>query len=147
MPRGTPKEIALKLRRRANALEQSVKDAEKRSAEEALKLARFYSSGPYTLSRLASLGHPYASRRPRPPQDAAIINYHAGVFYRGWKIRGPRKSGTGLVTTLFNDSPVARFLLKGTRFMIARPIIRRIRDRLKDTRRRLISQALKKAGS
>ncbi len=145
MPRGTPREIALRLRRRAQALEQAVRQAEKQSAEEALKLARFYSTGMFSSRQLEKLGHPYSRRRSNPPQDAAIINYHRGVFYRGWKIRPTRKSGTGLVTTLYNDSPVARFLLKGTRFMIPRPILARIRERLKNTRRRLLAQALRQS--
>jgi hypothetical protein len=144
MPRGSPKQIALALRRRAIGLEAAVREAEKQSAEEALKIARFYSTGLFSLGRLRELKHPYR-KGASPPADPAMINYHAGRFYRGWKVRPPRKSGGGLVTKLVNDSPMARFLLEGTRFMIARPILARIRERLKGKRQKFLTAALKKS--
>jgi len=145
MPKGNPRQIALALRRRALTLEAAVRESEKQAAEEGLKIARFLSSGLYTLERLARLGHPYATRSPDPPADPAVINSHTGVFFRGWKIRGPRKSGGTLTTRLVNDSPVAKFLLAGTSRMIPRPILKAIRMKLKGKRQKLLTAALKRS--
>lgn len=144
MPKGNPKRIALALRRRAIGLESVVREAEKQTAEEGLKIARFLSTGLYTLQALARMGHPYR-QGGSPPADPAVINYHRGVFYRGWKVRAPRKSGGVLVTKLVNDSPIAKFLSAGTRRMIARPILKAIRKRLTSKRRKFLTAALKRS--
>ena len=49
--RGTPKEIALILRRRALAMEKAVRDTEAETAQEALKIARHLSSGLYSTAK------------------------------------------------------------------------------------------------
>jgi hypothetical protein len=144
MPKGNPKQIALALRRRAIGLESVVREAEKQTAEEGLKIARFLSTGLYTLQALARMGHPYRIGGS-PPGDPAVINYHRGVFYRGWKVRAPRKAGGVLVTRLVNDSPVAKFLSAGTRKMIARPILKAIRQKLKGKRQKLLTAALRRS--
>jgi hypothetical protein len=143
--RGTPKEIALILRRRANVLEKRVRDAEEASAKEALKLAQYLSTGLYSTAKLRQMGHPYAKRLPRPRGDRAMINYQTGNFYRGWRIRGPRRTSKGLVTKLVNVSREAAFFAdpRGTRTMIARPIKDRILERLYNTRRRLLDRAMR----
>jgi hypothetical protein len=144
VPRGSPKQIALALRRRAIGLESVVREAEKQTAEEGLKLARFYSTGLFSLGRLREMGHPYAARRPAPPTQQ--VNYHKGRFYRGWKVRPPRKSGGTLTTKLVNDwMPVAGFLLGGTTKMIARPLLKLIRQKLKGKRQKLLTAALKRS--
>lgn len=144
MPKGNPQQIALALRRRALTLEAAVRESEKQAAEEALKIARFYSTGLFSLERLAKLGHPYR-QGGSPPQDSALVNYHKGRFYAGWKVRPPRKSGTGLVTKLVNEWPIARFILGGTTRMVARPLLQRIRMKLKGKRQKLLTAALKRS--
>lgn len=141
--RGSPAKIALVLRRYANALEANVRRAEAESAQEALKIAVELSSGGLSRGKLRALGHPYATRSPRPPGDAAVIHRQSGAFASGWRILAPRKTAKGLVTRLVNSSPQAVLLSQGTSRMIARPIIARIRQRLEQKRARLLRAALR----
>jgi hypothetical protein len=145
MPSGSPQQIALLLRRKALQFEQAVRQAEKEAAAEALRIARELSSGPYSSAALRRMGHPYARRRPRPPGDVAIVNVQTGRFLAAWRVSGPRKTGSGLSTRLVNNSPQARLLLGGTKVMIARPIIKRIGERVAAKRRRLHQQAMRRA--
>lgn len=145
MPSGSPQQIALLLRRNLLQFEQAVRQAEKEAAAAALAIARELSSGPYSSAALRQMGHPYATRRPRPPGDAAIINTQTGQFLAAWRVSGPRKTSSGLSTRLLNNSPHAWLLLGGTRWMIARPIIKRIGARVAAKRRRLHSQAMRRA--
>jgi hypothetical protein len=119
--------------------------AEKEAAELALKFAREFSSGRISSDTLRVMGHPYATRAPRPPMDPAIINEQSGRFLRSWKIVGPRRTSVGLRTKLVNRCPYAIYLWKGTRRMIARPILERVREKLLPYRERFIKAALKKA--
>jgi hypothetical protein len=143
--RGSPKEIAVTLRRRALQMEREVRATEAETAREALKIARLLSSGLYTLARLRRMGHPYAAARPQPPQNRAIINAQTGTFFRSWKIRGPRKTARGIVTKLVNDSSVGPLLVKGTSRMIPRPIVDAIRERIAAGRRRRLDQAIRRS--
>lgn len=145
MPSGSPQQIALLLRRKALQFEQAVRQAEKEAAAEALQIARDLSSGPYSRAQLRQMGHPYATRRPRPPADPAQVNVQSGQFLAGWRVSGPRRTVHGLTTRLVNNSRAARLLLGGTRRMIARPIVERIGTRLSAKRRRLHSQAMRRA--
>src|SRR5438105_148810 len=96
------------------SLEQAIETEAMRLAKERL------SSGPYRTSQLRQMGHPYSRRRPRPPALPAIINVQTGRFRAGWRIRA-RLSGSRLTLDVENVSPEAKFLLHGTRWMIARP--------------------------
>jgi hypothetical protein len=145
MPSGTPQQIALLLRRKALQFEREVRQAEKAAAAEALQIARDLSSGPYSSAQLKAMGHPYATRHPRPPGDVAVINRQSGRFLSGWRISGPRKTKSGLSTRLLNNTPMARILLGGTRYMIARPILKRIGQRVATKRRQLHQQAMRRA--
>lgn len=141
--RGNSRRISLTLRRIAQAFEPEIRQAESLCLQEALRLAHFYSTGLYTTARLEELGHPYATRRPNPPQDPAIVNYQTGQFYRSWRIIEPRKSGNALRSRLVNEEPYARYLLQGTRRMIARPILQKIREQLVPFRAREYRKAVR----
>jgi len=142
MARGNPQQIALILRRKAQALERAIRAAEAESARQAVAIARSLSTGGLSREDLRRLGHPYRIGG-RGVGDPALINLQAGSFYLGWRVVGPRKTPHGLQTSIVNDSPAAKFLLKGTRRMIARPILTRLQAKLKVKRMQLHRQALK----
>lgn len=140
--RGPPAQIALVLRRKAQALSRAVRESEAASAADALRIARLLSSGTFSSAALRRMGHPYR-HGGNPPSPAFIINRQSGRFYFGWRLVPPRKSGGGLVTRVVNDSPQARMLLRGTRRMIARPIVAEVRRRAASARAKRHRAALK----
>lgn len=117
-----PKDFAQELRRRATLLERELVKAEAENLKQAEGAAKLASSGGYSSARLAAMGHPYATRDPRPPGDPGIINNQKGVFLRSWQRDAPRLEGNRIVSRLRNTAPQAGYLDKGTRRMIARPI-------------------------
>lgn len=144
--------ISLAYRRRAQTLarigrglERAARNAERESAQEALRIARQLSSGPLTTAHLRRMGHPYAKRRPNPAIDAAIINVQTGRFRDAWRIIGPRKTSAGLRTRLVNDSPYAGFLASGTATMIERPIEARLRERVQRQRAQSLVRGIERA--
>ena len=136
--------IALTLRRRLLDLEKAVRAAEKESAQEALAIARRLSSGPLSAGDLRRLQHPYSTARSRSPQDPAIINVRSGRFRDAWRVTNPRRTAGGLVTRLINTAPYARYLLFGTRRMIARPILKRIQEILAPKRAAIYRKQLRR---
>jgi hypothetical protein len=135
MPRtvkGTGTQVAALLHGMAQRLRRGMYAAERQALRETKEDAQALSSGPYQPRDLARLGHPYAKRRFRPPAAPWIINRRrgrgGGAFYRGWRIFGPRKDGSGgYVSRLSNVAPEARFLTgKGTDRMGPRPIQERL---------------------
>jgi hypothetical protein len=143
---GNPEQISFAFRRMANTLEGYVREAEKASGQYALEEARRLSMGTYSSAMLRALGFPYSRRRPRPPQDPAIINMQSGQFLFGWRLRAPRVDGGVMRTRLVNVAPHAKFLPHGTRKMIARPFEKRIRERVETRRLRLMRAALRSWG-
>jgi hypothetical protein len=143
--RGTPKQVSVALRRRALRLKETVRQAERASAEEGKSIARLLSSGPFKAAVLRAMGHPYAARSPRPPMDPAVINEQTGQFKAAWRVSGPRQTASGLLTRITNDSPYAKFLFGGTARMIARPTLKRIRERLMRSRKNRFARAVSRA--
>jgi hypothetical protein len=143
--KATPREAEVLLRRRVEAVDRAVRDSEKATLADALKIAQKLSSGPFTTAMLRALGHPYSRRRPNPPADPAIINVQTGAFRAGWKATGPFNSRGGLVSRLRNLSPYAGFLFSGTSRMIARPIAQAIQGRVRDLRYRRMREAVNRA--
>jgi hypothetical protein len=141
--KGPPALIAARLRRIARRFEHWVREAERESAYEALRLAREFSSGPFSTALLRKMGHPYARRKPNPPQDPAIINRQSGDFINAWRVSGPRQTTTGLKTKLINDVRYAIYLQNGTETMIERPIREKILSALAPIRRRIYQRKLK----
>jgi hypothetical protein len=135
--------IAMKIGEKAIRLSREVRVAERKSAENAIEIARELSSGRFSSAQLRRMGHPYRLSGTSP-QDAAIMNRQSGQFYRGWRIIAPRKAGDEIRTSLVNDSPHARLLLRGTSRMIARPILTRIRERAEPGRRALYRLAIRR---
>lgn len=132
-------QAAAAIRRKAEAMAREVRNAERQAAREALSEARALSSGPLTRGALRRLGHPYARRAPRPPLPAHVVNVQSGRFRRAWRI-----AGTGDRLALVNTSAVARFLARGTRRMIARPIAAAIAARVRAKRLRRLQEAARR---
>lgn len=96
-----------------------------RALKGALADAKALSSGPFTLSQLRKMGHPYARRNAGTFSFApAVINVQSGRFRQDWQADVPRVSDPGDVVRgrISNQNPVADYLQYGTRFMVARPI-------------------------
>jgi hypothetical protein len=138
----TPERAALILRRRALTFEREVRRAETEILAQAQRMAVDLSSGGYTSAMLRRMGHPYATRRPAPPQSAAIINAQTGLFRGSWRTSGPRRTGSGFKSTLENTAGYAALLFQGTEVMIPRPIRERIAARMRALRYRRHRKAL-----
>ncbi len=120
-----------------------MRDSEKQAAAFALYEVRLLSTGLYTTAMLRAMGHPYATRDPKPPQDAAIINRQTGRFHDGWRISGPRRVSGKLRTKIINETRYAIYLDHGTQRMIKRPIRERLIERLRPVRLKIYKKALK----
>jgi hypothetical protein len=107
--------IRLDLRRAAAAAIQS-----------GFEYAKRESSGPFSLSALAAMDHPYAKRHGSPMLDPGRINIQTGDFYRGWNNSKPMAGDAIILGRIYNLDRVADFLKYGTRFMFARPIEQRV---------------------
>lgn len=136
-------------------------DLERAAEEEAHRITDALSSGPYSSAQLAAMGHPYGrgggaagggrSRRGRrgrspaarqaPPLPPWIINEQTGLFRRSWQIRARVSRGV-LTVEAENTAPHARFLLGGTRRMIARPFMERLRQELAANLPRIVARVL-----
>lgn len=100
------------------------------------------SSGGYSLADLAAMDHPYARRHGGqnvPYGDPAKINKQSGEFMRYWKL-----DVGGYTARMYNFSPIGGYLVGGTSKMIARPIDKRIMERvMKDLRKKFEAEIAK----
>ena len=135
-------EVAVTFRRYADRFSKAARKAEADSADEAVEIAQRLSSGPFKAYLLRRRGHPYRLGG-RPPIHPGIINEQSGTFKKAWKARPPRQHGNRLQTKVVNDTPYARFLFRGTKRMIARPLERLLRDRLAKKRAAIWNRALR----
>jgi hypothetical protein len=135
--------ISTYFRRKSTSLQPFARAAEKEAAGETLTILRELSSGPYSSARLRQMGHPYRIGGT-PPMDPAIINAQTGKFRAAWRVDPPRKRADGLSTRIVNTQPYAVYLLSGTGKMIARPILGRMREKLRPIRQRIWRQHLAK---
>lgn len=140
----TPQQAAVLLRRRAQALDAALRQAEKENLQEALRIARKLSSGTISSAQLRAMGHPYrlGGSPPAPPE---IINAQSGRFRDSWRATGPFATRGGLVSRLVNTAPWAAWLFGGTARMIARPIGAAIQRRVVALRYRRLQAAAAKA--
>lgn len=128
------KKSGARFTQRAAALTTAVRQAEEESAMALKRQAIRLSSGPLktdTLNRLARQVNSgkglYSTASPSPPLDPAILNRQTGYLSRHWQTI-VTWNGDGTTITLFNNAPYAKFLLYGTKLMIARPILQRAHE-------------------
>lgn len=123
------RDLAAHIIRRHERARRSVFAAAREEAEEMLRDAVRFSSGPFhTAKGLAQAGHPYARRRPTAP--ALPLGIMSGRLARSWRIIP--QTGSGSVSyRLQNVSPEGRYVLQpgGTVKMIARPVLPTVRAR------------------
>lgn len=121
--RGNPAQCAAELGRRRRQCEKDVKAVLKSEITAAKKFAMSLSKGSISSLALARMGHPYATRNPRPPQPTEIINRQTGLFLNSFVTQSKTSNGTGeMWAWLVNTAPEAKYLVSGTHKMIVRPI-------------------------
>lgn len=124
-----------------NDLERDLAQAMDEAADEALNLARRYSSGTFPMPALRRMGHPYARRHGTPRRDPSIINAQTGQFVKAWKKRHIVIQGGEVIAQVVNESPHAAFL-NGTRFMFDRPVEVRVEHEIEDVAADIIGRHL-----
>lgn len=140
----TPQQVAATLKKIAKQIPTQLREAEKSTLETAHRVAVAYSSGPYKTAALRRMGHPYSRRAPNPPGDPGIINRQSGRFAGSWRRSTGSWSGGSLVSRLSNSSPEAHYM-RGTKFMIARPITVLVVKAIRPVRISKLRAALRRA--
>ena len=121
--RGNPKQCADEIKARMEETKKLVKAAMKDEIKAAMKFAKSMSKGKYKSVQLARMGHPYATRNPRPPAPTELINRQTGKFLNSFKTDSNLNAINGNWRALLeNSSPEAHYLISGTKTMIERPI-------------------------
>lgn len=151
---------------RAKRTPQAQKRANDKISTVLMERAQWWSSGPYSLTELARMGHPYARRnrlvtrhngrkmvsfaKRVGEQFPHRINRQSGDYIAGWRTSDAVHEDTATVT-LRNVSRHARFLTpRGTRYMIARNplggIMRDSRKRIQAVEKQVIPSAVGRTG-
>ncbi len=128
------REFAKHTRTMAGRAEREIALAVRETARFAEKEADRWSQGTFKARG------EYAVRNPRPPQDPGIINQQSGEFRRAWTVREVEPGKWRLE----NTSPHAGYML-GTKRMIFRPVIDRIRAATEPVLRQNVHQGLMRA--
>lgn len=82
----------------------------------------------HSLKELADMGHPYAKRDPQNPHDPPeTVHVQDGALISGLRATKPTGSSGGVSAKVVNDDPVDVWVQGGTRTMIARPYMERVR--------------------
>lgn len=145
--RGSPQEVAAEIGRRRRELPKALRQAERQTVEQAQAEAKRISQGQYKTAQLIAMGHPYSKRRPRPPDDPAIINFQSGDLFRGWRRKTGNWSGGTLFSYVFNVSDHAAEIEAGgtsKSLQIARPIARRVQQRVRAQRLHRLEAAVRR---
>ena len=138
----------------ANSLEYELLRAERDNLRLGLELAVIHSSGPISSEQLKDEDHPYARRHGRALRDPSIINTQSGKFVALWREAGLTHSGGKMSGRVENPGYIVRgrrrwnlaqLLNDGTRLMVPRPIVARVRRELLPRRTARIRQAVKDA--
>lgn len=129
--------IAQVIRGKADRAAPSWEAAGQRLAELWLNWVKLLSSVQYASTKqLAQMGHPYARRQFRGkgrsegrmqaryalPAEAYNINRQSGKLFAGWA-SSVQITGGQTIISITNSQDYFRWLSKGTRKMISRPII------------------------
>jgi hypothetical protein len=145
--RGTPAQVAAEIGRRAAALKPAIREAERLTLIDVQAEAKRFSQGGYKTDVLAQMGHPYAKRRPRPPQDTAIINLQTGDLFRGWRRRTGNWRGGTLSSFVFNvsrDAALVEAMGQRGSPSIRRPLTERIPPLVRRVRLARLRAAIRK---
>ena len=162
----TPAQAAARINRIADALAKRVKDAATLSAKQGMHIGKEFSQGPYKQWYLTYVDHPYARRHYAGALDRGaggrhfafrkwgsfiianeyIINVQTGKFLAAWKFEPARSNMEGgLLAFAYNDDDKAKFLKKGTRLMVRRPIEEETAKQLRPVAIDNVRQAVRRA--
>lgn len=161
----TPAQAAARLNRIVNALQKRCVAAVNLSAKQGVILAKDRSKGPCSLATLRAMGHPYARRHLASArrsgmtmqqyarqafgnisvQYAYIVNRQTGAFLENWHTGAPSSAFNGnLRQQVINNDLVAKYM-KGTKFMIERPIGKQVAKLLRPIAYDNVRQAVRRA--
>tara|TARA_Y100000593_G_C4216040_1_gene289259 strand:+ start:186 stop:659 length:474 start_codon:yes stop_codon:yes gene_type:complete len=116
----------------SDAMTSNIEKAAKAGAEEALRMLKENMRGPYSLKRLAQMGHPYARRHGSiKVSPSYVVNYQEGDMFRAAKIRKIYSGKTTSTYEIFFDrriAPHSEYVLQGTKIMLARDLLGRTLD-------------------
>ena len=119
----TPAQCANEINRRADALVRGSMQTARVLVREMKDSAEANTRGPYSLARLAEMGHPYAKRRPRPPMHPGILNKQTGRLNRSFRMGMPTVSSGTIHARIYNVDPKAERVETGLYSRaIARPL-------------------------
>lgn len=122
-------------------IRRKVAEAEALTLADAKAEALEASSGPLKTPELRRRDHPYARRHGEATEDPEVINEQSGRFKRSWRSVRPTRTGNRLRSRLENTDDKAPYM-HGTEAMLPRPIIRRVKRRIRRIRRYRVQRAL-----
>lgn len=105
------------------------------------KVKQFTNQRFYSTAQLRRMGHPYATRAPRPPVKPHILNRQNGLLYQSWKVN-VRNYPDGATVSVVNTAPYAVYMTAaGTTKMIGRPVLDEALRRTQEERTRNLRNA------
>lgn len=127
--------LADTMRQHGRDVPRAYADADKKYAKDVVKKARqFTQTEFYTLAELRDMGHPYATRNPRPPMRPHVLSAHSRELHGSWAWNFGW-TGDGWRVTVYNSAPHAKYM-RGTKYMIARPVLEEAFKRTASLRKR-----------
>ena len=141
----TTKQVIAKLKRKKAALRRNLIDQFGKVGEQGVQIAKQYSQGTLNRIVLAQLGHPYGRRSGLSPVNAEVINKQTGRFLASWFWRLTPSGNSSIALQIVNNAPYAKFLDKGTKRMIERPIRQVIVKKLTRPFRKAVQTAMRRA--
>ncbi|WP_394794869.1 hypothetical protein [Armatimonas sp.] len=122
-------------------IREATAKAEAHAQEDAKRELMEASSGGLSTAELRRRDHPYARRHGTAREDPEVINEQTGKFKRSWRATRPTRTGNRLRSRIRNTDPKAKFM-HGTTAMLLRPIIRRVKRRIRRIRRYRLQRGL-----
>ncbi len=134
--------LAGRLRVRSQQYVKEVREAQKENGDLLLrKCKQFTNQRFFSTSQLRRMGHPYATRDPRPPVRPHILNRQSGALHERWKVN-VRNYPDGVTVSVVNTAPYAKYMTEdGTTKMIGRPVLEEALRRTQAQRSRNLRNA------
>ncbi len=148
--RVTPREAQRILEAMSQRLASNLERAETKNIRLAQRLLVARSQGTLSAAQARRMGHPYAKRDPQTPVDPSVINRQTGTFARSWTVLAPQTDGSVLTSRVRNLAAYSGYM-RGTRYMVPRPIVEAVQEELAPVRaenvRKAVQQAIKPRGA
>lgn len=138
-------------------LEQRLREVVRAAETRSLRSARYEleqaSRGTLSPSDLRRLDHPYARRHSKDRsfggsalRDPAILNQRTGRLARSWRLVAVKTTKQGTRGSVINRAPSAKWIKSGgsgASKMVTRPIIERVRRRIRRERKSRLRSAMR----